>query len=146
MLPVCAAAYAGRYPPDKPWAGTVRHRQGGGGTHGVFPQRGATLLCLLVSQKTNPRHTMHGWHCDLSPPQTHYGMHHVLPVLPHAGAALGVSPARAARRVAPSPLALEGAPAVVRAGTERRRHRPPDAAQPKEPDSGTKHTPPDTHL
>jgi hypothetical protein len=44
-------------------------------------------------------------------------------------------------RVAPSPLALAGASKGVRDGTERRRQRPTDAAQPKEPESGKKQTP-----
>jgi hypothetical protein len=42
------------------------------------------LLCILVYQKPNPLQTMHGLQCDLSQPQTNYGMHHLLPVLPHA--------------------------------------------------------------
>ena len=63
-------------------------------------------------------------------------MHHLLPVLQHALAALGVAPERDASRVATSALALEGAPALAIDGTERRRQRPTDAAQQQEQYSG----------
>jgi hypothetical protein len=56
-----------------------------------------------------------------------------------------MAPERDASRVATSPLALEGAPDGVIDGTERRRQRPTDAAQPKEPDSGKKKTHTDKH-
>src|SRR6266542_1068301 len=67
-------------------------------------------------------------------------MHHVLPVLQRDSVALVVAPDRASRRVATSPLALEGPPAVTIDGTERRRQRPTKAAQHQEQDSGTKTT------
>jgi hypothetical protein len=104
------------------------------------------LFCILVYQKTNPLQTMHGLQFDLSQPQTHYWIHHLLPVLQHALAALGVAPERDASRVATSPLALEGAPDVVIDGTERRRQRPTDAAQQKEQYSGKKKTHTDKNL
>jgi hypothetical protein len=53
---------------------------------------------------------MHGLQVDLSQSQTNYWIHHLLPVLRHALATLGVAPERDASRVATSPLALEGAP------------------------------------
>src|SRR2546422_1130404 len=89
---------------------------------------------------------MHGFPFQRSQPQTNAWMPHLLPVLPRAVVALGVAPERDARRVATSPLALEGAPDVVMDGTERRRQRPTDAAPHKEPYSGKKKTPTDKHL
>ena len=146
VLPAYAAAYAVLYPPDKTWEGKVRQRQGGGGAQGVLPQMEDKLLFILVYQKTNPLQTMHGLPFHLSQPQTPYGMHHLLPVLQRALAALGVAPERDASQVATSPLALEGAPDVILDGTERRRQRPTDAAQQKEQYSGKKKTPTDKNL
>src|SRR5215472_1535948 len=94
VLPAFAAASAGRYPPDKTWEGKGRRRQSGGGAKGVLSPTEDQLLFLLIDQKTKPRHTMHGWPFALRQPQTHYWLHHVLPVLPHAFAPLGVAPAR----------------------------------------------------
>ncbi len=146
VLPAFAAASAVLSPPDKTWKGKVRQRQSGGGATGLLPQMEDTLLFILVDQQTNPLHTIHGLPCALRQPQTHSWMHHVLPVLPRAFAALGVAPERDARRVATSPLALAGAPDGVRDATERRRQRPTDAAPHKEPYSGKKKTPMDKHL
>jgi hypothetical protein len=84
VLPAFAAAYAVLYPPDKTWEGKVRHRQSGGGAKGVLFQMQDKLLFILVYQKTNPLQTMHGLHFDLSQSQTHYWIHHLLPVLRHA--------------------------------------------------------------
>src|SRR5260370_10190566 len=146
LLPAFAAAYAVRYPSDKTWQGKVRQRQSGGGAKGVLPHMEDKLLFILVYQKTNPLQTMHGLQFALSQPQTNYWMHHLLPVLQRALAALGVAPERDASRVATSPLALEGAPDGVIDGTERRRQRPTDAAQHQEQYSGKKKTPTDKHL
>lgn len=146
VLPAFAAAYAVRYPPDKTWAGNVRQRQGGGGAKGVLSQMADKLLFILVYQKTNPLQTMHGLQFDLSQPQTNYWIHHLLPVLQRALAALGVAPERDASRVATSPLALEGAPAVALDGTERRRQRPVDPTQQQEHYSGKKKTHTDKNL
>src|SRR5207245_9065458 len=89
---------------------------------------------------------MHGLQFELSQPQTHYWIHHLLPVLQHALATLGMAPERDASRVATSPLALDGAPDGVLDGTERRRQRPTDAAQQKELYSGKKKTHTDKNL
>ena len=70
----------------------------------------------------------------------------MLPVLQRAFAALGLAPERDARRVATSPLALEGAPDMAIDGTERRRQRPTHAAQQQEHYSGKKKTPTDKNL
>src|SRR6266436_1254885 len=140
VLPAFAAAYAVRYPPDKTWEGKVRQRRSDGGAQGVLPQMEGKLLFILVYQKTNPLQTMHGLQFDLSQPQTHYWIHHLLPVLQHALATLGMAPERDASRVATSPLAREGAPDSVIDGTERRRQRPTNAVQQKELYSGKKNT------
>src|SRR4029434_8753643 len=95
---------------------------------------------------TNPLQPMPGLQFYLSQPQTHYWIHHLLPVLRHALATLGVAPERDASRVATSPLTLEGAPKGVLDGTERRRQRPTDAAQQKEQYSGKKKTHTDKNL
>src|SRR5882724_3688581 len=89
---------------------------------------------------------MHGFQFQLRQPQTHYWMHHLLPVLPRAFAALGMAPERDASRVATSPLALEGAPAMAIDGTERRRQRPTNAAQQQEQYSGKKKTHTDKNI
>jgi Helix-turn-helix of DDE superfamily endonuclease/DDE superfamily endonuclease len=146
VLPAFAAAYTVLYPPDKTWAGKVRQRQSGGGAKGILSQMEDKLLFILIYQKTNPLQTMHGLQFALSQPQTHYWIHHVLPVLRHAFATLGVAPERDASRVATSPLALEGAPDGVLDGTERRRQRPTDAAQQKDLYSGKKKTHTDKNL
>ena len=146
VLPAFVAASAVLYPPDKTWEGKVRQRQSGGGAQDVLPQMDDQLLFILVYQKTSPLHIMHGLQCDLSQPQTNYWIHHLLPVLQRAFAALGMAPERDASRVATSPLALEGAPDGVIDGTERRRQRPTDATQQKEQYSGKKKTPTDKNL
>ena len=110
LLPAFAAAYAVRYPPDKTWEGKERQRQSGGGAKGTLPQMEDKLLFILVYQKTHPLQTMHGLQFELSQPQTNYWIHHLLPVLQQALAALGMAPERDASRVATSALALEGAP------------------------------------
>lgn len=146
VLPAFVAAYAVRYPPDQTWEGKVRQRQRGGGATGVLSQMEDKLLFILVYQKTNPLQTMHGLQFALSQPQTNYWIHHLLPVLQRALAALGVAPERDASRIATSPLALEGAPDGILDGTERRRQRPTDAAQQKEHYSGKKKTHTDKNL
>jgi len=140
VLPAFVAAYTVLYPPDKTWAGKVRQRQRGGGAKGILSQMADKLLFILIYQKTNALQTLHGLQFALSQPQTHYWMHHVLPVLQHALATLGGAPERDASRVATSPLALAGAPDGVLDGTERRRQRPTDAAQQQELYSGKKKT------
>jgi hypothetical protein len=146
VLPAFAAAYAVCYPPDKTWQGKVRRRQGGGGAKGVLSQLEDKLLFILVYQKTNPLQTMHGLQFQLSQPQTNYWIHHLLPILQRALAALDMAPERDASRVATSPLALEGAPAVALDGTERRRQRPVDPTKQQEHYSGKKKTHTDKNL
>src|SRR5262247_748471 len=137
VLPAFVAAYTACYPLDKTWQGKVRQRKLGGGAKGLLSQMEDKLLFILVYQKTNPLQTMHGLHFGLSQPQTNYWIHRLLPVLRRALVALDLAPARDASRGATSPLRLEGAPAGALDGTERRRHRPTEAAQQTAHDSGT---------
>src|SRR2546428_1070640 len=146
VLPAFVTAYALLYPPEKTLEGQPRQRRAGGGATGTLPQMEDKLLFILVFQKTNPLQTMHGLQFPLSQPQTNYWIHHLLPVLQRAFAALGMAPERDASLVATSPLALEGAPDGIMDGTERRRQRPTDAAQQKEQYSGKKKTHTDKKL
>jgi hypothetical protein len=146
VLPAFATAYAVLYPPDKTFDGKVRQRQVGGGAKGALPQMEDKLLFILVYQKTNPLQTMHGLQFELSQPQTNYWIHHLLPVLQRACAALALAPERDARRVATSPLLLEGAPNLAIDGTERRRQRPQDATTQKEHYSGKQKAHTDKNL
>jgi len=126
--------------------GKPRQRRAGGGATGTLPQMEDKLLFILVFQKTNPLQTMHGLQFQLSQPQANYWIHHLLPVLQRALAALGVAPERDASRVATSPLALEGAPDVAIDGTERRRQRPTNAAQHQEQYRGKQKTHTDKNI
>ena len=138
LLPAFQAAYDKKRPPERTLDGPARQRRRGAGVKGKLPRTADKLLFILVSQKTNPLQTMHGWPFGLSQAQTHDGMHHVLPVLHQALAARAMQPARDASRVAVHPWTLEGAPALAIDGTERRRQRPTDAARHQDPSSGTK--------
>ena len=146
VLPAFAVAYAGLYPPDKTLQGKIRQRQVGGGTKSLLAPMEDKLLFILVYQKTHPLQTMHGLQFQLSQPQTNSWIHHLLPVLQRALAALNVAPERDASRVATSPLALEGAPAVALDGTERRRQRPVDPTKQQAHYSGKKKTHTDKNL
>jgi DDE superfamily endonuclease/Helix-turn-helix of DDE superfamily endonuclease len=138
LLPAFATAYAALYPSDQTLEGKPRQRQIGGGAKGILPQMEDKLLFILVYQKTNPLQTMHGLHFQLSQPQTHYWIHHLLPVLQRALADLAMAPERDASQVATSHLALEGAPNMAIDGTERRRQRPQDDTAQQEHYSGKK--------
>src|SRR4029434_4291074 len=146
LLRVFATPYPRLYPPEKTLEGMPRQRRAGGGATGTLPQMADKLLFILVFQKTNPLQTMHGLQFQLSQPQTNYWIHHLLPVLQRALAALGLAPERDARRVATSPLLLEGAPNLAIDGTERRRQRPQEATAQKEHYSGKKKAHTDKNL
>jgi len=146
LLPAFATAYAALYPSGQTLEGKPRQRRVGGGATGALPQMEDKLLFILVFQKTNPLQTMHGLQFHLSQPQTNYWIHHLLPVLQCALAALDVAPERDASRVATSPLALEGAPNLALDGTERRRQRPQDAIAQTEHYSGKKKAHTDKNL
>ena len=110
LLPAFQAAYQNTSPPDLTYAGKARQRRAGGGAKGTLPSFDDKLVCILVSQKTNPLHVMHGLQCELSQAQAHYWMHRLLPVLQRAWRDLGQAPERDAHRVEASALALAGAP------------------------------------
>jgi len=146
LLPAFTDAYAALYPPDKTQAGKPRRRRVGGGAKGALAQMTDKLLFILVYQKTQALQTMHGLHFGLSQPQANYWIHHLLPVLQRALAALGHAPERDPSRVADSTLAHEGAPALVIDGTERRRQRPQDPVRQKAHYSGKKKAHTDKNL
>lgn len=132
LLPAFQAAYNHLYPAELTGEGTPRQRHAGGGAQGGLTSAEDKRLFILVYQKTNPLQTMHALQCGLRQPQTHYGMHRLLPVLQHALADVGLRPEREACRVATSPLAWEGTPDLAMDGTERRRPRPTDPTLPQE--------------
>jgi len=141
LLPAFQGAYTKRYPNELTRAGQPRQRRGGGGAKGVLHSCEDNLLCILVSQKTQPLHTRHALQVDVSQPHAPDWMHQLLPVLQHAWADLGLAPERDASRLATSPLILDGAPETALAGTERRRQRPTDARLHKAQYSGQKTAP-----
>jgi hypothetical protein len=138
LLPAFQAAYDNKYPPEHTLAGQTRQRRRGAGAKGKLPSAADKLLFILVYQKTNPLQTMHGLQCNVSQAQTNDWIHHLLPVLQQALAALTMQPERDASRVAVHPLTLEGAPALAIDGTERRRQRPTEAARQQDHSSGKK--------
>jgi Helix-turn-helix of DDE superfamily endonuclease/DDE superfamily endonuclease len=138
LLPAFQTAYETLYPTERTRAGQPRQRRAGGGAKGVLPSFADKLLFMLVYQKTNPLQTLHALQFDLSQPQANYWLHQLLPVLQQALATLGVAPERHASRLPMHPLLLEGAPAIVLDGTERRRQRPTDPELQKEHYSGKK--------
>src|SRR5215471_11962998 len=91
-LPAFQGAYEKRYPYELTRAGTPRQRRPGGGAKGVLQSFADKLLFILVYQKTNPLQTMHALQFDLSQPQAHYWIHHLLPVLQCALADLAMAP------------------------------------------------------
>ena len=95
LLPAFQAAYDKKYPPERTLDGQARQRRIGAGVKGKLPSAADKLLFILVYQKTNPLQTMHGLQFGLSQAQTNYWLHHLLPVLQQALAALA-----SARRIA----------------------------------------------
>jgi hypothetical protein len=146
LLPAFQEAYEQRYPPALTRTGTPRQRRPGGGAKGVLQSFEDKLLFILVYQKTHSLQTLHALQFAMSQPQANSWIHHLLPVLQQALAALGHAPERDARRLPTSPLMLEGAPATALDGTERRRQRPTDAQRQKEHYSGKKKTHTDKNI
>src|SRR5215470_14824108 len=108
LLPVFQMAYEKKDPPHLTQEGKIRQRQIGGGATGALPTIEAKLFFSLVYQKTHPLQTIHGLQFGWSQPQTHDGIHRLLPVLPQALRDLGEAPERDAWRVATSELARAG--------------------------------------
>lgn len=146
LLPAFQEAYEQRSPTVLTRTGKPRQRRAGGGAKGVVQGFEDKLLFILVYQKTHPLQTLHALQFAMSQPQANYWMHHLLPVLQQALAALGHAPERDARGLPTSPLLLEGAPATALDGTERRRQRPTDAQRQKEHYSGKKKTHTDKNI
>src|SRR6266705_6430879 len=68
LLPAFQGAYTKRYPNELTRAGQPRQRRGGGGAKGVLHSCENNLLCILVSQKTQPLHTRHAFYFDVIRP------------------------------------------------------------------------------
>src|SRR5713226_1450733 len=100
LLPAFQAAYENKYSTDRTRQRQARQRRIGGGTKGKLQSCRDKLLFILVYQKTDPLQTMHALHFDLSQAQANYWIHHLLPVLQHALADLGMTPEREAQDVA----------------------------------------------
>jgi hypothetical protein len=81
---------------------------------------------------------MLGLQFGISQPQANYWIHHLLPVLRQALAAMGLTPERNPEAAAESPLVAETAPDFLIDGTERRRQRPKDTQKQAEHYSGKK--------
>ena len=146
LLPAFQSAYEKRYPSDRTREGQPRQRRTGGGAKGGLQSYPDKLLFILVYQKTHPLQTMHALHFELSQPQAHYWIHHLLPIVQQALADVGLKPERDASRIRTSPLAQEGMPALAIDGTERRRQRPTDPLKQQEHYSGKKKTHTDKNL
>lgn len=146
VLPGFQTAYDKKYPSERTLAGQARQRRAGAGAKGKLRSAADKLVFILIYQKTNPLQTMHGLQFNLSQAQTNYWIHHVLPVLQQALAALERQPERDASRVAVHPLPVEGTPALAIDGTELRRQRPTDAARHQEHSSGNKKTHTDKNI
>jgi len=146
LLLAFQSAYEKRYPSDRTREGQPRQRRAGGGAKGGLQSYPDKLLFILIYQKTHPLQTMHALHFELSQPQAHYWIHHLLPIVQQALADLGLKPERDASRVRTSPLAQEGTPELAIDGTERRRQRPTDSVKQQEHYSGKKKTHTDKNL
>src|SRR4051794_2795247 len=146
LLPAFAAADAHLYPATLTTAGQPRQRRAGGGVKGALPTAADQLLFIVVYHQTHPLQTMHGLHCGLSQPQTHYWIHRWLPVLQQALRDAGHAPERDAARLPASPLLADQEPALVSDGTERRRQRPHDPTAHRAHYSGKKKTHTDKNI
>ncbi len=103
VLPAFEAAYIQRSPRELTHEGQPRQRRVGGGAPGALSSVADKLLFMLIDQKTPPLQTMHALPFEMSQPPANAWMHRSLPVLHQALAALGMQPARDARRVAGHP-------------------------------------------
>jgi hypothetical protein len=146
LLPAFQDAYVQRYPHELTRTGKPRQRRTGGGAKGVLQHLEDKLLFILVYQKTHPLQTMHALQFAMSQPQANDWIHHLLPIVQQALIGMGMQPEREASRVAMSPLAWEGLPALAIDGTERRRQRPIDPTLQKEHYSGKKKAHTDKNL
>jgi hypothetical protein len=125
--------------------GHARQRHAGDGATGALRRCADTLGFMLGYQKTKPLQTAHAFHLGLRQPQTHYGMHPLVPILRATLDAWGLKPARAASRMAHHHLALAGEPDGAMDGPARRRPRPADATTHKAHDRGKKKPQTDKH-
>jgi hypothetical protein len=146
LLPAFKTAYTKKYPHAQTLEGKPRQRSAGAGAKGQLANFEDRLLFVLVYQKTNPIQQVQGLQFGLSQAQANYWIHHLLPVLQQALDDLDHKPERDGSKVAASQGASAVAPALVIAGTERRRQRPKNGATQKEHYSGKKKAHTDKNL
>jgi len=117
---VCEEARAGA----TTQSGTPRQRMVGGGRKGQLRLPEEKLLFILVYQKAYPLQTLLGEVFELSQARVNYWVHHLLPLLQQALAALELLPEREPRQFACHERAKQEPPELIIDGTERRRQRP----------------------
>jgi DDE superfamily endonuclease/Helix-turn-helix of DDE superfamily endonuclease len=120
LLPAFDRAYVAHYPMVK----KKRKRAAGGGRKATLQTREDQLLFILVYQKTYPLQVVMAELFEFSQPSANYWIHHLLPVLLDALAALKVLPERNGERLADYERRQQEPPDLVIDGTERRRQRP----------------------
>lgn len=124
LLPAFCAVYESVCAGDTTQSGQMRQRQVGGGRKGQLRLLEQKLLFILVYQKAYPLQTLLGEVFELSQARVNYWVHHLLPLLKQALAAVAVMPERDPRRFARSERAKEEPPELIIDGTERRRQHP----------------------
>jgi len=120
LLPAFGQAYATRYPVVK----QKRKRAAGGGRKATLQTLEDQLLFILVYQKAYPLQVVQAELFGFSQSSANHWIHHLLPVLLDALAALGVLPERDGERLAHHERRQHEPRDLVIDGTERRRQRP----------------------
>jgi hypothetical protein len=124
LLPAFVRAYQKLYPAEQTQAGTDRQRRPGGGRPAVLFSPEAQLLFILVYQKTYALQVVQGELFGLGQSQANYWIHHLLPVLQLALAALGFKPEREGAHFAKHERNHQARRDLIIDGTDRRRQRP----------------------
>jgi DDE superfamily endonuclease/Helix-turn-helix of DDE superfamily endonuclease len=124
LLPAFCEVYEEARAGTTTQSGTPRQRMVGGGRKGQLRLPEEKLLFILIYQKAYPLQTLLGEVFELSQARVNYWVHHLLPLLQQALAALELLPEREPRQFAPHERAKKEPPALIIDGTERRRQRP----------------------
>src|SRR5262249_53656389 len=127
LLPAFERAHARAHPADRTADGQPRQRWPGAGRPSALAEDADKLLFVLVYLKTYPLQVVLGKLFGISTAQANYWLHHLLPILRRALAALGVLPERQGDRLARPACGSGSPPVVIIDGTERRRQRPKKA-------------------
>jgi hypothetical protein len=133
VLPAFRLAYQQRYESSKTRAGTPRKRKAGGGAGRISSLAliEDKLLFILVYQKTYPLQIVLGRLFGMGQSAANQWIHRLLPVLQAALTALGFMPERDGQKFAAAERERKHTEPqdYIIDGTERRRHRPKDAAK-----------------